>query len=151
MERREHAATYPNYAADYARLSYKTSTQTLDPSKPLYTGRTNLIKLAFCPIKCKHVLSKQSEKLSTRLSKGITVPQDLHSLHLRALQFQQPVCPSLVKPAPRMHAAASLLNVKLIIHLPMSETANNKRNRFTSIRNTNKRKAPNVQLEFLTE
>jgi hypothetical protein len=35
-----------------------------------------------------------------------------------------------------MHAAASLLNVKLIIHLPMTETAN-KRNRFTNMRNRN--------------
>jgi hypothetical protein len=51
-----------------------------------------------------------------------------------------------------MHAAASLLNVKLIIHLPMTETAHNKRNRFTNMRNKNNRKVPNLQnKEFLTE
>uniref|UniRef100_A0A0A9CK65 AP-1 complex subunit gamma-2, putative n=1 Tax=Arundo donax TaxID=35708 RepID=A0A0A9CK65_ARUDO len=55
-------------------------------------------------------------------TRGFCQPQYLHSLHLRALHFQQRVCPSLVKPVAHMPVAASLLNVKLTVHLPMFDT-----------------------------
>lgn len=59
--------------------------------------------------------------------KGIAVPQYLRSLHRLALHSQQPVCPNLAKPVAHMHAAASLLNAKLTIHLSTIGTAKDRR------------------------